>query len=739
MLQCDIPDAVRRSLAEKLPEDREVRYAARSDLGADRHFGEHYVIVTADHLVTAGPGAVLEIVPLSAVKEARVDELFGSARLVAVLDHDGAAAEKQLAYYSKAHVPEFGVLCRAINDIRKDKAPELPETEGAVQCPKCGLPLPERGGRCPACVPRLGILLRLLGLLRPYRARLWPLVAMTFVGVGAQMGPPYITKRIVDDVIKTGDASALAYWIAAMVACGLVYLAAQCVQGYLSAWLASRLTADLRSNVHAHLQRLRLSYFGKREAGEIVARAMRDTGRLQHFLIDGLPFLLVNLVSFAAIATILLTLDVYLALLVFLPVPVIVGGVKWFWSKLIPLFHKAGSRHGGLYSVLGESVRGVKAVKAASDEAGRSRKFDRVNESLFETDVRIESNWMGFQRGSFWIMSLGVTAVWLVAALRISRGDPSLTLGDLLAFVGYIWLFYGPLQWFSVVLNWMSDAFVGAERVFAVLDTPAEVYEAPEAVSLPRIRGEIRLEDVHFSYERGKEIIKGISLAIRPGEMVGLVGRSGAGKSTIINLLCRFYDVDSGRIAIDGHPIDRIRLRDLRGQIGIVMQEPFLFRASILENIRYGSPDRSFEDVARAARAANAHEFIVDKEHGYDTIIGEGGAALSGGEKQRVAIARAILHDPPILILDEATSSVDSETEKAIQQAIGRLVADRTTIAIAHRLATLRNADRLVVVDEGRIAEVGTHDQLVAAGGLYAELVRTQAELSKLRANVWTE
>ena len=350
--------------------------------------------------------------------------------------------------------------------------------------------------------------------------------------------------------------------------------------------------------------------------------------------------------------------------------------------------------------------------------------------------MRIERNWIGFERGSFWIMSVGVTAVWFFAARRIALGG-KLSIGDLLAFVGYIWLFYGPLQWFSVVLNWMSHAFAGAERIFAVLDTEPEIYESPDAVHLARIRGEIRFQDVHFSYERGKEVIKGIDLRIEPGEMIGLVGKSGAGKSTIINLICRFYDADSGAIRIDGNPIDRIRLQDLRTQIGIVMQEPFLFRASIFENISYGAPDTQFADVVRAAKAANAHGFIADKEHGYDTVIGEGAEKLSTGEKQRIAIARAILNDPPILILDEATSSVDSETEKAIQEATAELVRNRTTIAIAHRLATLRNADRLVVVDEGKIAEVGSHDELLATDGIYAGLVKTQAALSELRSKVW--
>ncbi|MCD6365317.1 MAG: ABC transporter ATP-binding protein [Planctomycetes bacterium] len=772
-LKQTLPEAVAASLSRRTAADENVRFALRTDLTPERNYGPGYLIVTDGHVAVAGADEVTAILPMAQIKEVRIDELFSSSCLVAILDGDGGsreqdngnlasgakqdqsdpasgaeqddsdgdpasgAGEKRLVYCTKTMMPELGALTRAINDLKRGKTPEVPEDEGPAECPKCHMPLPERGARCPACVPRFAVFGRLLKMLRPYRMRVRLLMALTFLAVASQMVPPYVTKRITDDVIIARNPLPLLRWILVMLGCWTMFLIAQCVAGMLSSWLAARLTADLRSRLHAHLQRLEMSYFGKREAGDMVSRVMRDTSQLQNFLIDGMPFLLVNSIMFVAIAVILLWLDVYLALLVFLPVPFIIAGVKWYWARLIPLFHKAGSRFGGLYSILGESIRGIKAIKAASDEDGRAKRFDKMNTSLFHTGVRIEWNWVGFEKGSFWIMRIGVTAVWFLAARRIAAGEKELTMGILLAFVGYIWMFYGPLQWFTVVLNWMSHAFAGAERIFAVLDTSPEVYEAPDAIHLERIRGEIRFEDVHFSYERGKEVIKGVNLAIAPGEMIGLVGKSGAGKSTIINLICRFYDVDSGTITIDGHPIRRLRLRDLRTQIGIVMQEPFLFRASILENIRYGSPDVSFEDIVRAAKAANAHGFIVDKEYGYDTVIGEGAEQLSVGEKQRVAIARAILYDPPILILDEATSSVDSETEQAIQVATARLVENRTTIAIAHRLATLRNANRLVVVEDGKIVEVGTHDELIASGGIYAGLVKVQTDLNQLRSKVW--
>lgn len=722
-------------LGERLAAGETIRYCLRSDLSLERQFGCSYLVATDTRLFVLDTESVVIELALEDVKEITVDELFGGGRLVASMADDDVV----LVYYTKALAPQFGVLCRSVNQVIRGQEPELPSENEGAYCPRCGSPLPERGESCVLCVPRWIVFKRLLGLVRPYKGKVSFLVAATSLTVVAQMVPPYITKRLVDDVIKGGDTDVLLPWILVMLTAGVFFLASRLTSGLLSSWLAARVVSDLRSSLHTALQKLQLGYFGRRSSGVIVSRTMHDTGELQQFLIEGLPYLMVNSVLFVGIAAILVRLDARLAMLVFLPVPFLVFGAEWFWKRLDPLFHRRGSTMSSMHSVLGESINGIRVVKAFSQEGRRSAAFDRHNERLFSLRFGIEGTFIGFEQVMFWIMQLGVTAVWFFAARRIAAGDPSLTLGDLLAFVGYIWLLYGPLQWFTAVLSWMTHAFASAERIFSVLDSPSEVYDAPGAVSLPRIRGEIRFEDVRFSYEKGREVLKGVSFDVAAGEMVGLVGRSGAGKSTMINLMCRFFDVDSGAVLVDDHNVKTLKLGQLRRQIGMVMQESFLFDGSIMDNIRYGKPDASFEDVVRAARAAHAHEFIVDKEDGYDTTIGERGIQLSGGEKQRLSIARAILHDPPILILDEATSSVDSETERRIQEAIATLIKGRTTIAIAHRLATLRNANRLLVVEDGRLVEVGTHDELMASDGQYARLVKMQTELSNMKGEIWKE
>jgi ATP-binding cassette subfamily B protein len=363
-------------------------------------------------------------------------------------------------------------------------------------------------------------------------------------------------------------------------------------------------------------------------------------------------------------------------------------------------------------------------MKAFAQEKREMRRFDTNNEGVFRGDYESEKETFIFFGTLSMLTSTGLILVWYFGGMDIIEG--TFTLGSLMMFISYLWMLYEPLQWFGELNTWSSRAMSGAEKIFEIIDTPIETDDQENPVAMPNIKGEVVFKDAFFAYEPGKPVLKDINLEVASGEMIGLVGKSGAGKSTLINLLCRFYDVDEGVLTIDGVNIKDISLEDLRSQIGMVLQESFFFSGTIAENIRYGRPKAPLEEIMTAARAANAHDFICAKPDGYDTQVGENGSELSGGERQRIAIARAIIHNPRILILDEATSSVDTHTEKLIQEAIANLIKGRTTFAIAHRLSTLRSADRLVVLDEGKMAEVGSHAELMKKKGHFYRMVETQ-------------
>ena len=507
---------------------------------------------------------------------------------------------------------------------------------------------------------------------------------------------------------------------------------AEWVHGWIMAWLGAQVTADIRSQLYRRLEMLSLQFYDKRKVGSLISRATRDAGMLQEFLVNGLPYLIINGLMVLGILGFLFWMSWSLSLYIMLPVPILMVWGIVFWKRMRGYFNQWGQVWSNLTDRTVETLTGIRVVKAFAQEKHEIAAFAKPNRRLRDVAVKTALNRGIFFATITFLTGIGMLIVWLFGGQQVLDGE--ITLGTLLAFYSYMWLFYGPLEWFGQVNDWMTRAFAGAERIFEVIDTEPESYADPHAVRMPRMEGGIRFNDVTFGYDKSKPVLKGIDLELKPGEMVGLVGKSGVGKTTTVNLIARFYDVDHGSIEIDGIDTRRINLRDLRSQIGIVLQEPVLFSGTISDNIGYGNPGASFAKIMAAARAANAHNFIMGKVDGYETQVGEKGIGLSGGEKQRISIARAILHDPRILILDEATASVDVETEKQIQEAIGHLTSGRTTVSIAHRLSTLRDANRLIVLDEGRVVEEGTHAELMEKRGAFYDLVQLQQAVAQIIA-----
>lgn len=745
----ELPPAIERALREHRNGSGDappLSLAVQTDLDTQGRMGERWITVDSEAVRALSPGArdgenahVDVILPLERITSAQLDNLVGSSALTITLK-SGETIE--VVRFTPVLTGKMAGVARYISAVANEQEiPSLPELEEKDRiCPRCGRPLPKDNDVCAFCVNKTATLGRLLAYAAPHRWQAALLVALTLGGTAAGIAPGWIIRHLTDDALVPPHPLALGLRITRLAWLVVGYALSQFLsaglgiwRGRLSSYLSNAITLQIRTQLYERLQWLGLSFYDKRQSGALLTRVTQDVNELNNFLVDGLQNLVVSGLLLVGILVILLRTNWQLTLLVLIPAPIVVLTTRIVWRLLRRRFERLWQTRSRMAAGLNSTLNGVRVVKAFAQEDREISRFDRSATNLADATYRVEI-WMATLFPLLGLlMTAGTYVVWYIGGRQVIGGV--ITFGVLNMFLYYLGQLYGPLQGMTRIADWLGRAMTAAERVYEVMDTDPDVRDAAEPVLLPRIEGAVEFKNVSFGYEKGRRVLDNLNLSVAAGEMIGLVGHSGAGKTTIINLISRFYDPSEGTIYLDGIDMRKVRLNDLRSQLGIVLQEPFLFPGTISSNIAYAKPDAAPEEIMRAAKAANAHDFIMRFPDGYDTQVGERGVKLSGGERQRLSIARAILHDPRILILDEATASVDTETEKQIQEAIGRLIHGRTTFAIAHRLSTLRNADRLVVMEKGKVAEMGTHEELMAReNGVFRRLVEMQTEINKLRS-----
>ncbi|GAB2878125.1 ABC transporter ATP-binding protein [Uliginosibacterium flavum] len=727
-----LPERWRTDTAAQLSADEPVLAWLELDLDARLQFAPGLLLITARRLVACTSRTQAQSWALAPQLELRHTDHAGVGCLELV-DASGRLANWRFTLNQNlAALRVLGEFERQIESLRTGQPPAVAEEE---VCDSCKAPLPPGEDECPICArelheaPSTWTLFRLWRFAKPYRWQLISGFALMTGATAATLVPPYLTMPLMDKVlIPYQNGQPINTQLEIMLLGGLFGAAMLSwllgwAKTYILALVSERISADLRTSTYEHLMKLSLEYFGGKRTGDLMARIGSESDRISVFLsLHALDFI-TDVLMIGMTTAILFSINHWLAIVTLLPLPLIMWMIHVVRDRLRTGFEKIDRVWGEVTNILADTIPGIRVVKAFAQEKRETQRFREANAHNLAVNDKINKTWSLFSPSVTLLTELGLLVVWAFGIWQVSHND--ISVGVLVAFLAYIGRFYARLDSMSRIVSVTQKAAAGAKRIFDILDHVSSVPEPVKPVALPRVQGNIALRDVGFRYGN-RSVIRGLSLDIKPGEMIGLVGHSGSGKSTLVNLICRFYDVSEGAIMIDGVDIRSVAIADFRRNIGLVLQEPFLFFGTIAENIAYGKPDASRAEIIAAARAAHAHEFILRLPLGYDSIVGERGQGLSGGERQRVSIARALLIDPRILIMDEATSAVDTETEKEIQRALDNLVQGRTTIAIAHRLSTLRKADRLVVMDRGEIVEVGNHDELMAAEGAYWRLYQAQ-------------
>lgn len=693
------------------------------------------VCVTGDRVIRYENGSEAESIPVSEIGEFKCRTGIGCVFLEYIIKGEEAdkGGDRVICRATMTYARLFAAIARRLNRWMKGESFDYSyEDELDLYCPKCGRPYRPGSRVCDRCVDKKAYLGRLWEIAKPQRLLIYISVAMYFVIAAVNLLGPVIHRILVDDYIMAETKPILQQFVIVillMLGLSIVQRLLSITRSLILVTASNKIVVRLRELVFGKIQEMSIARISKRTAGELMNRVTGDTSVVNNFLTRQIGDCIEQVVTLIAVAIFLFVYDWKLALLIILPAPAVIAVNKAFWKYMHRRWHRQWMAEEHANSILHDIFSGIRVVKAFGMEKHEGVRYDESITDLRDTAIKNETFYSIYDPILNFFMGIGQFFLLYYAGTHILSGQ--MTLGYMMQLTSYISLIYGPLFWISNLPRQIVRLTTSIVKIFDVIDEKSDVSDVENAKEI-EVKGNIDIENASFGYDEAVEVLRNINLHVKPGEMIGIVGRSGVGKSTLINLVMRLYDVDEGSIKIDGVDLREISQDSLRSQIGVVLQETFLFSGTIYENIAYAKVGATYDEVITAAKLAGAHEFIMRLPDAYNTKVGERGHTLSGGERQRVAIARALLHDPRILILDEATSSLDTETEKQIQDSLQMLIKDRTTLAIAHRLSTLRNATRLVVLDKGTVAEVGTHDELMRKKGIYYGLVMAQRQMSKV-------
>ena len=765
-----LPEAVKQYLSERKINPEDVVIAVIADREEGHGASDSMVVLTKETLLllrmktksdkvhqfggyaaepTEGDGTGATLVKEVAVADIKKLETM---RLIngGILYVEKEEGEELFAGFSNSRMSDFSMLTHIFRKVSKNEElteEDFKERKKRECCPKCGALYPDQERKiCPRCIDKRSVFLRVMQYFMPYKGRLI-LMMLCYIGVaGINLAWPYLNGTILYDKVLAKNEDFLEFFnlpagkftvllgmvVLTMFFSKLMGQVLGIIQGVLTAQIVPEVGNKIKQDVFKSMGKLSISFYNNRQTGGLMTRVNSDASEVMSFFIDGLPYFLVNVLTIVFTAVVMFSLSPILALVSLVLIPVLFFISYKMLPKLWSFYGRQHRASRSLNGQLNDNLTGARVVKAFGQEKKELKRFEKYNKRVKDTEIAV----VGFDNRFYALYAavenIASFAVWGVGAALV-LGETHMELGLLITFSGYVSQLNGPLDFMSMCFRWYTRSINSAQRIFEILDAVPEVRESENPVKLGKMRGEIELKNVTFGYDATKPVLKDITFQVPAGEMLGIVGRSGAGKSTLVNLISRLYDPQEGSIYIDGVNVKDMSFAELRKNVAMVSQETYIFMGTVAENIAYARPDATREEIVAAAIQASAHDFICKMPDGYDTIVGSAGRSLSGGERQRISIARAILANPRILILDEATAAVDTETEQAIQHSLEKLVKGRTTLSIAHRLSTLNAADKLIVIDNGKVTESGTHKELIEQQGTFYKLAQLQTKALAMR------